>query len=203
MRFSLGFILFLSMAGPAFAGGPYVAVGGEVGNRETQNPTGSFTATALNGRLGYDFGKYFGVEAEGALNLSGSASFEDQSEQSTRQFNEDVKSHYGLFLRGRAPVSERISLFGRAGIGRRYGTYSFRSFGIYQFDGSPYDQTSIRDEGYFYGALGVGAEFQISKDERNAIRADFTRYSVYIGGEDQDLDYARDSIFSLAYVRRF
>jgi len=203
MRFNLGIILALAVAGPVFASGPYIAIGGEVGNLETQNPTGSFTATALNGRLGYDFGQYFGVEAEGALHLSGSASFEDQSEQSTRQYKEDVKSHYGLFLRGRAPVSDRISLFGRAGIGRRYGTYTFRSFGIYQFDGSTYDQTSSRDEGNFYGALGVGAEFQISEDERNAIRADFTRYSVYIGGEDQDLDYAKDSVFSVAYVRKF
>ena len=203
MRFILGFLISLTTAGAAFAGSPYIAIGGEVGNTETQTPTGSYTATAINGRVGYDFGSYFGVEAEGALHVGGSATLTDQVDRITREFERDVTSRYGVFLRGRVPVSDRVSLFGRAGFGARYETYTFGSFGIYEFDGSTFDETSSRDDTNIYGALGIGAEFQISDDERNTIRTDLTRYRTYIGGEDQDEDYATDTVFSLAYVRRF
>lgn len=203
MRYFVGLWIAMASSTQALAGGPFVTIGGEVGQTETQSPTRTYTASALNGRLGYDFGKYFGIEAEGAIHLGSSATETGQVERITNEFEREVKSRYGVFLRGRIPVSERVSVFGRAGLGARNETDTFRSFGIFEFNGNMFDETRVRDESNIYGAFGLGAEFQVSDDVRNAIRADFTRYNTYIGGEDQDEDYANDSVFSLAYVRRF
>ncbi len=203
MRIILGCLIGLVSASAAAASGPYVAVGGEVGRYETQTPTGSYTDTALNGRIGYDFGKYFGLEAEGALNLGGAATFESGSDAEGFTRRDEVTSRYGLFLRGRVPTSDAVTIFARGGLGARQSKFETRSFGTYQFDGTLYDTTRGRKEVNGFFAIGGGAEFALSKEQMSAIRAEFTLYQTYIGGEDQDTDFASDSVASIAYVRRF
>lgn len=193
----------LALTSTAAANGPYVSIGGEVGSYENQTPTGSYTDVAINARIGFDFFTYVGIEAEGALNLGGAATFMDMTESGSRMFEDDVTSRVGVFLRGRAPVSDRWEIFGRGGFGIRNARDSFRSVGVFQFNGEPFDMSSDMDRTDPFFAIGGGTEYNLSEDGPNAIRAEFTLYRTYIGGEDQDTDFASDSVFSVAYVRRF
>lgn len=52
MRFSLGFIAALFMAGPAFAGSAYIAGGVDVGSFETPVLLENYTDVALAVRVG-------------------------------------------------------------------------------------------------------------------------------------------------------
>ena len=116
MRFSLGFIMSLALTGPALAGGPFVAIGGEVGSfgSVTPFPTESYTGSMLAGRAGYDFGRYFGVEADGAVRVGGAAevsrNFGDETVTFDDNFEDKVTSRYGVFLRGKVPTSGLLTL---------------------------------------------------------------------------------------------
>lgn len=220
MKFLAGFILSVSLSisasTAAFANGPYVAVGADIGSFEHQPQGGlfgdaaSYTDVALNARIGYDFLTYFGVEAEGAIHLGGSATFSEETDNDfdgvidgMREFEDDVTSRFGLFLRGRFPVTDTVTGFARGGLGVRNERNNFRSVGIAAFDGEPFESISNRSSSDIYAAIGIGAEFSFTEDGRNAIRGEFTRYSAYIGGEDQEVDVSNDNVVSVAYVRRF
>ena len=215
MRILFAIIIFLTTSRAAYAGiEPYVALGAEIGEYETENPSNQYPATlnaakytdvAINGRLGVDIGPYFGAELEGAIHLGGGTQYSAMDEDGLGGFEgeNDVKSRLLLFLRGGVPVSDQVKIFARAGLGFTSRRDEYRGYGIYQFDGTPYDDTYVYKDLAPAGALGIGAEYRSKPDSKSAIRADLTYQSSYIGGEDQDIDSTSDMVFSLAYVRRF
>ena len=190
MRYVLALLIGLSFAGRASAGDFYIAAGGEIGIFETFTAE-SYTDFTLTGRIGYDFGEYVGVEAEGAINLGSSDTVTESFEGGTREFSEEITSRYGLFLRGRIPASDGINFFARAGLGARNRKTEFRQTGTDIFN-------SNRNSTFLFGALGGGAEFNLSND--NAIRTEYTFYSTLNGEDTNDVT---DSVFSLTYVKKF
>jgi len=201
-----GFCAALSVATPVFAGGPYVAVGGEVGRfgAETPFPTENYTGTMLSGRAGYDFGRYFGVEAEGALRVGGSAevsrNFGDATVTFDDNFEDKVTSRYGVFLRGKVPTSDKSNLFLRVGLGARQSDY--RSQGSETRPGLPISERSFtRDKSDSFAAIGAGFEYDLGDKGLNAIRAEFTSYAILVDTEDET--FLSDYVGAVSYVRRF
>lgn len=206
MRIVIGFLAALAISETALAGGPFVAVGAEVGSYDTTFPTEAYSDVTLTGRVGYDFGRYFGVEAEGAVNVGGSAkeirSFADDMSAFafTDEFEEEAVSRYGVFLRGKLPLSERTDVFIRAGLGARQSTRSFRSDQT-NTDGTFAQNAFSQSNSDGFVALGGGLEFDLSADKRNAIRAEYTAYAVLVDTEDET--FLSDYVGSISYVRRF
>lgn len=198
----LALLIATSMAGCA-SSAPYIAVGGGVGEFGTQDSPGSYTDVNLTARLGYDVGKYFGVEAEGSVNIGGSVSSSRTGLFAATESSEQADNHLGIFLRGKIPVSDRVSFFARAGLGRRKSTSVFRSADLNELDGINFEATRNFSVTDFFGALGGGAEYAVTKDKRNAIRAEFTGYNIVDFGGDDDDDALDDSVFTLSYVRKF
>jgi hypothetical protein len=215
MKLLLAAFITLTTSSAALAGvDPYIALGAEIGQYETENPSNQYpdlfeaakyTDVAINGRLGLDVGPYFSAEFEAAFNLGAAAEYSAMNDDGIGGFEgeNDVKSRLFFFLRGGAPISDQVKLFARAGIGATKRVQTYRSYGIYQFNGTPYDETRTYEETAPAAALGIGIEYALKPESKSTIRADFTRYSSYIGGEDQDIDYVRDTVFSIAYVHKF
>lgn len=204
-RFLIGIIATLAISETASASGFYGSLGAEVGTYETQiddSPfgVGEYTGAAVTARLGYDFGRFIGVELDGTLPVFGSNSVSRTDETGTFRAEENATLRTGLFLRGRIPVSQSMSLFGRAGLGERGSETATRSVGVFLVDGTPFDESRESSTSDIFGALGGGLEIDLNQDKTNAIRFDFTSYWS-AGGEDQN--NLRDQTVSLAYVRRF
>ncbi len=205
MRFLIGVIATLAISETASASGFYGSLGAEVGTYDTQiddSPfdAGGYTGGAVTARLGYDFGRFIGVELDGTLPVFGSNIVSRTDETGTFRAEENVTIRTGLFLRGRIPVSETVSFFGRAGLGERGSEKSTRSVGVFLFDGTPFDVSRETTTSDIFGALGGGVEVDLNQNKTNAIRFDFTSYWS-AGGEDQN--NLRDQTVSLAYIRRF
>ena len=128
----------------------------------------------LNLRAGYDFTPYFGVEGEALIGL-------EDEDVTIAGVTGDVGLDYGLGIYGKAqyPLTEQVSVYGRAGYARHEADASF--VGV-EFD-----------EGEDAFAFGGGLEWAIAGP--NAVRFDYTRYE-YDGDGDADA-------YSIGYVRRF
>ena len=215
MKFLLVVLFTCATSGAAWAGSkPYFTLGAEVGKYETENPSNQFadsfdadnyTDIAINGRVGIDIGSNFGAEFEVAFNVGSAAKYSSRHDDGIGGYEaeNDVRNRKMLFLRGGAPVSDQVKLFGRAGLGATRRQNKSRSYGIYQYDGTPYDETRTYIDTDPTAAFGIGAEYTPNPDSKSAIRTDLTYFSSYIGGEDQDVDSANDIALSIAYVRRF
>ena len=166
----------LLAAAPAFADdASYVTGYGTLGYTNAQvSGDGNPDFSAITGRLGARFGKYFGVEGEltGGLNsenvtiggTSGSVRLNDQ---------------YAAYAVGFLPVSSNADLLARIG----YGNTDFHtSFPGGSFKGS--------DNSWNYG---VGGQYFF--DGANGVRAEYTRANY------KDIPDA--NVWSLSYVRKF
>ena len=201
--FGAALLLITLASTPALAqsSGPWVSVGAGIVDAETDERSGAgFTATTLGARIGYDFGRYFGVEAEGALGLSGSG--EDRSGAPDRPFGFDERfeyaADYGVFLRGRVPVSDRVEIFARIGLGGRdLDVEILQTDG----DGNPLPVTEITRNDT-YGALGIGAQFAFGTGRQNAVRVDASLRG-FADFSEEDSNNPTDTALSVAYVRRF
>ncbi|MBL8556512.1 MAG: porin family protein [Phenylobacterium sp.] len=135
---------------------------------------------AINLRGGYQFNRYLGVEAEGALGV-------DDGHFTTGTGATAVRGSYGLdwsigaFGVARYPVSEQLDVFARAGV--VHGEFKGKAR-----SGATTVRVSDNDE-LFAGGAGV----QFNFDDKNGIRADYTRYE---GDVDAD-------VFGVSYVRKF
>jgi len=132
---------------------------------------------AVNLRAGYQFNRYLGVEAEGAVGVD-----------DARLTGPGVRGSYGLdysigaYGVARYPVTERFDVFARAGVVHA----KFKGKGQV---GTTVARFSDKDE---YFAIGAGAQFNI--DRKNGIRADYTRF------EGDGLDA---NVWGLSFVRKF
>ena len=196
MRFILGFLTSLITVGAAYAGdGPYVAAGMELGRYTVEDPAETYSDVALNLRLGYDFSKYLGVEAEGVFHIGGAATSDETIGSERYEQSGDVTGRLGGFVRGRIPLSEKIDVFARIGAGGRRMTDKSRTTG--EVNGVPFDERTSFSEVSLFTSLGAGVEFEVSTSGRDLIRGDYTFFRTFIGY------WVDDSAASIAYVRRF
>ena len=164
-------ILIAATALTGFAGvaqaqdtGAYVGIGAT---------TYEFDTVGIDGKLGYNFNEYFGVEGQGILGVSS-----DTETIGTTEIKAKVDYTVGAFGVVRMPVAEQFEIFGRAG---------------YHQTGVSLETNGVEIEGDVDGfAVGGGAQFNL--DPMSGIRAEYT----YLDGDGANLD-----TFSIGYVRKF
>lgn len=102
---------------------------------------------AIQGRLGYRFNPYIGVEGEAALGIS---------DDTVSGVDVEMKHEIGVFGVVNAPVSEQVSLFARVG-----------------YTGASFDTSlgELETDGFAYG---VGGQFNVT--DKDGIRLDWTRH---------------------------
>ena len=135
---------------------------------------GNADLDAIQGRLGYRFGPWVGVEAEVAAGL-GSDTVGDVAKYKLRH-------QESLYAVGFAPLTPKLDLLARVGYG-----YTRMKLSIADTAFS----TSFGQESWNFGG---GVQYLV--DGKNGLRAEYTRQE-FIGG-DADSDN-----WSIGYVRRF
>ena len=135
---------------------------------------------AVEAKVGYNFNKFFGVEAQGSIGLNTvSDPFADGS------LNRKIDYSVGAFAVGRLPVSEKFELFARAGVHNTQLGREVENPPL--IDGVPFTAVSLSETGF---AGGLGAQYNF--DKKNAIRADYTYF-----------DRTNAETLSLGYIRKF
>ena len=144
--------------------GAYVGIGAA---------TYEFDTYGIDGKVGYNFNEYFGVEGQGILGLT------SQTETvGTTEVKGKIDYTIGGFGVVRFPVSETFEIFGRGG---------------YHNTGVSVETNGAEVSGDFDGfAAGGGVQFNLN--ELSGIRAEYT----YLDGDGANLD-----TFSVSYVRKF
>lgn len=147
----------------------------------------SANAFVINGRVGYRLHKYFALEVDGGIGVSGDSASQDLvvpvdagllgtlNVDTVVDVEADLNSYVVGFARLIYPVSDQVDIFVRGG----YGTASF------DLDGSvtasvagagsfttDIDSQSLREDG-FVG--GVGAEYKFNRN--SGIRLDFSAFT--------------------------
>jgi len=103
---------------------------------------------AIQGRLGYKFTPYLGVEGEAAFGIKG---------DTVSGIDVDMKHEIGVFGVLTAPVSPSVDLFARAG------------YTVATFDTSLGD---VESDGFAYG---LGGQYNVT--EKDGVRLDWTRHN--------------------------
>jgi len=113
------------------------------------------TLGAIQGRLGYKFNPYVGVEGEAAFGVSG---------DSNGGLDVDLKHEVGAYVVGFVPVTPQADLFARVG-----------------YSGSKFDTTlgDVKDDGV---AWGVGGQYHFT--DKDGVRLDWTRHDYDVGNAD-------------------
>jgi hypothetical protein len=143
---------------------------------------------AIQGRLGYRFLPWLGIEGEGAFGVK-----DDKSTQTFGGVSADTKVHlrdqeaiYGV---GFLPLNDQFELFGRVGYGHEGAKVSVAAAS----GGGPVTMTEkVAGDSWNFGGGG-----QWFWDAKNGIRADYTRY------EFTPRDSGHADTWALSYVRRF
>jgi len=155
----------LASAAHAQDNGAYVGIGAA---------TYEFDTIGIDGKIGYNFNDYFGVEGQGILGLSS-----ETETIGTDEITGKIDYTIGAFAVARLPLSEKLDVFARGG----------------------YHQTGISLEGLGQSVDGdvdgfaAGGGIQYNLDEKSGIRAEYT----YL---DSGVAFNLDT-FSVSYVRKF
>jgi len=145
---------------------------------------GTIDTIGVDAKLGYEFNKYFGVEAQGTLGLS-TNSTRLSSSPSSATLSEDVDYSVGAFAVGRLPLSEKFELFARGGI-----HYTEGDAEINNVFNTMFDRSGV--------GLAVGAGVQYNFNSKDGIRAEYTYRD-----QDRDSDLSELETITLGYVRKF
>jgi len=156
----------LAISAQAQDSGTYLNLGVQTVEFDTDN---------ILGRVGYNFNKYFGVEAEGSIGLSGVV--EDG-------FEIDIPSTFGGFAIARVPITKKFDIFGRVG----YSILNFEVEGIGE-------EIDVDLDG-----IGFGGGIEYSFNRANGIRLGYT-YQTF--GDVDEIEVGDAIVFDLAYVRKF
>ena len=113
------------------------------------------------GRVGYNFGEYFGVEGEGSVGFAG---------ETEDGIDFDTTYALGGFLIGKYPLSDQFDVFGRVG----YTTTRLKA-------DNGFDSDSENFEGV---AVGGGLQYNFGD---NGIRLGYTYQDLNGGLEDTDV----------------
>jgi opacity protein-like surface antigen len=124
------------------------------GTQQVQNKKNTADLNALNARAGYQVNKYFAVEGEAAYGVG---------KDTTPAGDYKLTNKVGAYAVGTLPVSERVSLIGRAGLSDTQ---------LKRPAGSPKDETGTSRD------VGVGAQVAITQGL--AVRGDYT-HSEFLG----------------------
>jgi hypothetical protein len=152
-----------AVAAPALAQAPDAPRGAYANIGYANFDAGAANLDALQGRLGYRFNTWLGVEAEFAGGVKN-----DQSGGIRYKLNHS-EAIYGV---GFLPLSPKWDLIGRIGYGHTKLTASIPNVGF---------GTSWGEDHWNFGA---GAQYHF--DGRNGVRADYTR-QAYQGGGDANV----------------
>lgn len=130
---------------------------------------------ALEARLGARLHPNFGVEAEGAIGVDG-----DSENVGGVLVKSDLKHSLAAYAVGFLPVAPNFDVFVRGGFGTT--KVGVKGAGV---------KVSASEESWNYGLGG-----QFAFDDKNGVRADYTRYDFNHGGGDAD-------VWAISYVRKF
>lgn len=133
-----------------------------------QRHTSNTDNVSLLGRFGADFNQYFGAEAEGTIGLT---------EDTIGGVKLKDRGSLGAYVVGHSPINENLTLLGRVGYQQVWAQAKTGTTKIESDDGS--------------FAVGVGGQYML--DDKNGIRADYTRYTENDGTDN----------FAVSYVRKF
>jgi len=150
-----------------------VTVYGQLGYEDTHVEGANLGA--IQGRLGARFGNYIGAEGE----LSGGVKSDSVNVGGT-PVDVHLRHQEAIYGVGFLPVTPRFDLFGRVG----YGHTSLKA------DAPGVSVTGGQDS-WNYGGGG-----QYFFDDKNGVRADYTRHEFVHGPENED-------VWAIGYVRKF
>ena len=200
IRLLTGFAVALLFAQTANAG-PYGTLGFSIEDIQPEDDFESFSGTGVNARLGYNFGRYFGVEAEGQIGLSGEGDnprFQDGLLDQNETYN--YKRAWSLYFRPQFPVSDELSLSFRAGFGAKYFDRTVDN----PFLSDDNEARIIADKSSIgHLALGAGAEYRFGELKLDSVRLDFTRRLHPGSLSDGDEEAFADSQVTVSYARKF
>ncbi len=193
--------LLLSFSQTAHAGA-YGTLGFSIEDIQPEDDFDSFTGTGINARLGYNFGVYFGLEAEGQIGLSGEGDNPSFLGNGEIQQNEtyDYNGAWSLYVRPQLPVSDNLTLSLRAGFGAKYFDRT-----VDNPDLPPTNSAfQINDKPTLgYGALGAGVEYSFGEQKVDSLRLDLTR-RFHVGSlSDGDDEAYQDNQLTVSYARKF
>jgi opacity protein-like surface antigen len=149
--------------------------------------TGGVDLGAIQGRLGYRFNNYLGVEGElagGVKNDSSTTTFAGGSVD-TKVKLQNQEAIYGV---GFLPISPNFDLLARVG----YGDTRIKATATATGTAVPPVSASAHGDSWNFGA---GAQYHF--DGKNGIRGDYTRQE-FTGDNSGHAD-----VWSIAYTRRF
>ena len=157
--------------------GVYINAGVQTISFDSAVDDDNSTSVNLLARLGYNFGEYFGVEAEGSINIA-----PQDIEFNGVDLEEKVSNQFGGYLVGRYPVADQFDIFARAG----YYSAKVRL----SAEGNGVDESESATANGF--AIGAGAQYNF--DDKNGVRLGYTYF---------DEDGANANSLDLVYVRKF
>jgi len=137
---------------------------------------GGYDLGAVQGRLGVRFGEHFGVEGE----LSGGTNG-DKATIGGAPVKVDLQNQAAIYGVGFLPLSPNIDLIARVGYGES------------KIKASTVNGVSAVADGDSWN-YGVGGQYHF--DDKNAVRADYTRHDFQDSGANAD-------VWAVAYVRKF
>ena len=162
--------------------GPYVGVGVS---------TLEFDQYAINGKVGYNFNEYFGVEGEAGIGIS-----EEDDNVDGFEFGAGIDGYGAAFGVLRAPVTEQFDVFGRAG-------YYFAEVDADITDtvNNVATELDADTDGF---AVGAGVQYNFGAGNLNGIRAEYTYLDVQeINDVDVDEFDLNSDLWSISYIRKF
>ena len=167
----------VALAAPAFAQVQAPVTPHVYGNIGYANVgPGSAELDTIQGRLGYRFNNWFGVEGELAGGIGGDKrSVAPGIDQKLKLRHQEAIYGVGFF-----PLTEQWELLGRVGYGNTRFKVSEAGF-----------SDSFNEQSWNFGA---GVQYHL--DGQNGIRADYTRHEYENDGGDAD-------VWSIGYSRRF
>jgi outer membrane immunogenic protein len=150
--------------------------------------TSDFNLGAVQGRLGWRFNNWLGVEGELAFGVGS-----DKGHETISGVNVDtkvsLKDQEAIYAVGFLPLSDQFDVLARVGYGHQSAKASASATGI-----SGPISVSDRADGTSWN-FGVGAQYHF--DGANGVRADYTREEF----RGSDSDHA--DVWSIAYSHRF
>ena len=143
---------------------------------------------AIQGRLGYRFLPWLGVEGEGAFGVK-----DDKDTQTINGVTVDSKvrlrDQEAIYGVGFLPLSQNFELFGRVGYGHEGAKVSASAVGS---TGPVAVTEKVAGDSWNFGGGG-----QWFFDDKNGVRADYTRYEFTPRGA------GHADTWALSYVRKF
>jgi hypothetical protein len=136
--------------------------------------------SAMQGRLGMRFDRYFGIEAEAATGLNTYDPITDANGNQVKVGLNNQEAIYGVVF---LPLGHGVDLFARGGFGGEDVKLDSALPTSYRYGNS---------EGWNYGG---GAQYFFHNGP-NGLRFDYTRY-------DYNDDAPNDNVYSLAFVHKF